>query len=82
MFEEVSHEHIQPEAARVDMVAVDRTDGSLVKLDRRCENWVWECAVWCVDHWSYEGDRIHLTDLEETTYDDWLSGQETPLEVQ
>jgi len=48
---------------RVGMICEDVMDGSFVKLEMPYEPWVWECAVWCNGHWSYEGDRIHLGDL-------------------
>jgi len=51
------------ENAKVGMICVDRTDGQFVKLDRPHNHRAWECAVWCNNHWSYEGDRIHLSDL-------------------
>lgn len=67
---EAEFKHVEPtlrqEDARVGMVCIDPTDGSKVKLVSPFESWVWEVAVWHNGHWSCEGDRIHIGDLEPT----------------
>ena len=56
-------DRLDRDEGRVGMICEDMTDGGFVKLDRPYEPWVWECAVWCNGHWSYEGARIHLSEL-------------------
>jgi len=48
---------------RVGMICEDMVDGGYVLLDSPHEPWVWETATWAGDHWSYEGDRVHLSHL-------------------
>ena len=40
-------------------------DGAKVKLINRIEgdSTKWECADWCIDHWSHEGGIVEESDL-------------------